>query len=108
LVLDGKRVATACERLPERWREMVLRDGFGFAQTPISDEEAAREHLLMNLRLTEGLDISAYKARWNIALDDDRIDSLAQDGLLERAGVVIRATPNGRLVLNSVIAALAA
>jgi oxygen-independent coproporphyrinogen-3 oxidase len=108
LVLDGKRVATACERLPERWREMVLRDGFGFAQTPISDEEAAREHLLMNLRLTEGLDISAYKARWNIALDDARIDSLAQDGLLERAGVVIRATPNGRLVLNSVIAALAA
>jgi coproporphyrinogen III oxidase-like Fe-S oxidoreductase len=54
------------------------------------------------------LDISAYKARWNIALDDARIDSLAQDGLLEREGVVIRATPNGRLVLNSVIAALAA
>jgi oxygen-independent coproporphyrinogen-3 oxidase len=108
LVLDEKRMATACEKLPERWREMVLRDGHGFTQTPISDEEAAREHLLMNLRLTEGLDISAYKARWNIALDDARIDSLAQDGLLERAGVVIRATPNGRLVLNSVIAALAA
>jgi oxygen-independent coproporphyrinogen-3 oxidase len=108
LVLDEKRMATACEKLPERWREMVLRDGHGFTQTPISDEEAAREHLLMNLRLTEGLDISAYKTRWNIALDEARIDSLAEDRLLERDGAIVRATPNGRLVLNSVIAALAA
>jgi oxygen-independent coproporphyrinogen-3 oxidase len=108
LVLDEKRMATACEKLPERWREMVLRDGHGFTQTPISDEEAAREHLLMNLRLTEGLDVSAYKTRWNIALDEARIDSLAEDRLLERDGAIVRATPNGRLVLNSVIAALAA
>jgi oxygen-independent coproporphyrinogen-3 oxidase len=87
---------------------MVLRDGYGFAQTPISDEEAAHEHLLMNLRLTEGLDVARYKARWNIALDETRIDSLVEDGLLERSGTVVRATANGRLVLNSVIAALAA
>jgi oxygen-independent coproporphyrinogen-3 oxidase len=107
LVLNGQRMATACERLPERWREMVVRDGFGFTQTPISDEEAAREHLLMNLRLAEGLDVSAYKARWNIALDDARITSLVEDRLLERDGAIVRATPNGRLVLNSVIAALA-
>jgi oxygen-independent coproporphyrinogen-3 oxidase len=107
LVLNGQRMATACERLPERWREMVVRDGFGFTQTPISDEEAAREHLLMNLRLAEGLDVSAYKARWNIALDDARITSLVEDRLLERDGTIVRATLNGRLVLNSVIAALA-
>ncbi len=107
VVLDGKRVATACERLPERWREMVLRDGHGFASTAIDDEEAAREHLLMNLRLTEGLDVSAYKDRWNVALDEARLSSLAEDGLLERDGSIVRATPRGRLVLNSVIAALA-
>jgi hypothetical protein len=33
---------------------------------------------------------------------------LAEDRLLERDGAIVRATPNGRLVLNSVIAALAA
>lgn len=107
VVLDGKRVATACEKLPERWREVVVRDGLGFSQTPISDEEASREHLLMNLRLTEGLDVSAYKARWNIALEEARIDSLVGDQFLERDGAIVRATPRGRLVLNSVIAALA-
>lgn len=108
VVLDGKRMATACERLPERWREMVLRDGHGFAATPIADDEAAREHLLMNLRLTEGLDLSAYRDRWNVALDETRIASLVGDGFLQREGSVIRATARGRLVLNSVIAALAA
>jgi len=107
VVLDGQRMATACEKLPERWREMVVREGYGFTQTPILNEEAAREHLLMNLRLTEGLDVSAYKDRWNIALDETRINSLSEDGLLERDGTHIRATPRGRLVLNSVIAALA-
>lgn len=108
VMLDGQRVATTCEKLPERWRDMVRRNGFGFTQTPVSNSEAAREHLLMNLRLTEGLDVSAYKARWNIALDEARIDSLVGDKFLERDGTIVRATPNGRLVLNSVIAALAA
>jgi putative oxygen-independent coproporphyrinogen III oxidase len=108
LVLNGQRLATACERLPERWREMVLQQGHGFATTTISNDEAAREHLLMNLRLTEGLDVAAYKDRWNTALDETRISSLAQDDLLERDGCIIRATPRGRLVLNSVIALLAA
>ena len=59
-------------------------------------------------RLTEGLDVAAYKDRWNTALDETRISSLAQDDLLERDGCIIRATPRGRLVLNSVIALLAA
>ncbi|HVP84578.1 MAG TPA: radical SAM family heme chaperone HemW [Rhizomicrobium sp.] len=107
LVLGGQRVATACERLPERWREMVSRDGHGFSQTPVSDDEAAREHLLMNLRLAEGLDVADYEKRWNIALDESRIGSLDDNGLLERDGSRIRATLRGRLVLNSVIEALA-
>jgi oxygen-independent coproporphyrinogen-3 oxidase len=108
LAFNGQRVATACERLPERWREKVARNGFGFSQTPVSNEDGAREHLLMSLRLSEGLDIYGYKDRWNIALDDSRIDFLSRNGLLERQGRHIRATGRGRLVLNSVIGALAA
>ena len=36
LVLNGKRMATATKRLPERWREMVLQQGHGFADIPLS------------------------------------------------------------------------
>ena len=62
----GKRIATATIRLPERWRDAVEKTGHGTAeQFDISDADAAREHLLMNLRLAEGLDLAAYVERWS-------------------------------------------
>ena len=107
LDLNGKRYATSTERLPERWREQVLRNGHGLIEkSEITDAEAAREHLLMNLRLAEGLDLSAYRARWNTAPDEARIASLAEEGLVELKDDRLTATLRGRLVLNSVIAAL--
>jgi oxygen-independent coproporphyrinogen-3 oxidase len=108
LDLSGKRYATSTERLPERWRDQVLRNGHGLIEkSEIPDADAAREHLLMNLRLAEGLDLAAYRARWGTAPDDARIAPLAEEGLIERTGDRLTATPRGRLVLNSVIAALA-
>ncbi len=48
------RIATAAIRLPERWIDTVRRQGHGFEEmTVVSDADAAREHLLMNLRLSE-------------------------------------------------------
>jgi oxygen-independent coproporphyrinogen-3 oxidase len=107
LELGGKRIATTTERLPERWRDMVERSGHGLIeQSEIAPEDAAREHLLMNLRLGEGLDLSAYRARWGTAPDSARIAELVEDGLLRLDGDHLIATPRGRLVLNAVIAAL--
>ncbi len=109
LDLGGKRFATQTERLPERWRETVARDGHGLIeQSEIAPADAAHEHLLMNLRLAEGLDLAAYRARWGTAPDAARIASLVEDGLVTLDGDRLTATPRGRLLLNSVIAALAA
>jgi oxygen-independent coproporphyrinogen-3 oxidase len=108
LDLNGKRFATSTERLPERWREKVLRDGNGLIEkSEISNSDAAREHLLMNLRLAEGVDLAAYRARWGSAPDAAHIAPLEEHGLVKCRGDVLTATPRGRLVLNSVIAALA-
>jgi oxygen-independent coproporphyrinogen-3 oxidase len=108
LDLNGTRVATQTERLPERWRQKVLREGQGLIeQSTVEAVDAAREHLLMNLRLTEGLDLAAYRARWGTAPDSARMQSLVDDGLLALDGDRLTATPRGRLLLNSVIAALA-
>ncbi|MGH6996288.1 MAG: hypothetical protein ACREES_11360 [Stellaceae bacterium] len=57
--------------------------------------------------MNEGLDLAAYRARWDTAPDAKRIASLAEDGLLTLTGDRLAATPRGRLLLNSVIAALA-
>ncbi len=60
----------------------------------------------MNLRLTEeGLDLDAYQARWGVAPNEQRMLALIADGLLMRKGNRLIATPRGRLLLNSVIAA---
>jgi putative oxygen-independent coproporphyrinogen III oxidase len=107
LSLPGKRMATAAIRLPERWRENVMQDGRAFSDfTQVPDEDAAREHLLMNLRLSEGLDLAAYAQRWGTRPDATRIAALADQGLLSLDSDVLRATPRGRLVLNAIIAEL--
>jgi putative oxygen-independent coproporphyrinogen III oxidase len=108
LTLDGRRIATSCEKLPERWRESVSRDGHGLAESSeIARDDAAHEHLLMNLRLVEGIDLAAYRARWGVELDAANIAALEREGLVRRDGESLSATPRGRLLLNSVIAALA-
>jgi putative oxygen-independent coproporphyrinogen III oxidase len=105
---DGQRIATQTERLPERWREAVSRNGQGLIEkSVISREDAAREHLLMNLRLAEGIDLAAYRARWGTAPDGLRMSALIDQGLLRLDGDRLAATPRGCLLLNSVIAALA-
>jgi oxygen-independent coproporphyrinogen-3 oxidase len=107
LKLNGQRTATAAIKLPERWRDTVARTGHGFVEmTPVSDEEAAREHLLMNLRLAEGLDLAAYERRWKTSLDAARIAALTEQGFLSRQSDRLTATPSGRLLLNRVIAEL--
>ena len=110
LQLGDKRIATSIIRLPERWREAVMKGESSFVEfTPVSDEDAAREHLLMNLRVStcSGVPISAaYQARWGSRPSSQKVTSLMEQGLLTLDGDVLAATPQGRLVLNAVIAAL--
>jgi oxygen-independent coproporphyrinogen-3 oxidase len=106
LTLDGRRMATEAERLPEKWLTAVEQRGNGITLTDISTD-AAREHLLMGLRLAEGIDLQAYRERWNVAPSPTRIADLSADGLITTDGTRLRATTRGRLVLNAVISQLA-
>jgi oxygen-independent coproporphyrinogen-3 oxidase len=107
LRLGDKRIATSTIRLPERWREAVTKGENGFTDfTPVSDHDAAREHLLMNLRLSEGVDLAAYQARWGTRPSSAKLTPLLEEGLLRQDGEVINPTAKGRLVLNAVISAL--
>jgi oxygen-independent coproporphyrinogen-3 oxidase len=108
LTLGGKRIATQAEKLPERWLASVEEKGAGFAMEDIAREDAAREHLLMALRLSEGIDLDKYTARWGFAPDKARVESLAVQELVTLDDGRLKATPRGRLVLNRLIAELAA
>jgi len=74
----------------------------------LSATEAAEEYLLMGLRLREGIDIARLAALGGRALDEERIQVFAGQGLLERKGERLAVTPHGRLVLNRLILELAA
>ncbi|HWE07059.1 MAG TPA: coproporphyrinogen-III oxidase family protein, partial [Rhizomicrobium sp.] len=108
LLFGDQRMATSNERLPERWLARVAQDGHGIAESvSIPQDVAAREQLLMNLRLSEGIDVEAYRTQWNREIDARRIAALANDGLVSLNGPRLAATCKGRLVLNALIAALA-
>jgi oxygen-independent coproporphyrinogen-3 oxidase len=107
LTISERRLATQAERLPENWLASVNKRGSSLSLTEVSPLEAAEENLLMHVRLTEGVNLSAYRARWGRAPAQDRIMKLCQLGLVTLEGDRLAATPRGRLVLNSIIAELA-
>lgn len=107
LSLGGQRIATAAIKLPERWRDTVVKSGHGFSErVAISTSEAAREHLLMNLRLAEGVDLAAYEKRWGARPEAAKITAMQEQGFVTLDNDTLTATPNGRLLLNRVITEL--
>jgi oxygen-independent coproporphyrinogen-3 oxidase len=76
--------------------------------TAVADADAAREHMLMTLRLAEGVDLAAYESRWGMRPAPEKIAALMAQDLLALRGDILTATPRGRLLLNAVIAALLA
>jgi putative oxygen-independent coproporphyrinogen III oxidase len=107
---DGRKYATATERNPEAWLSAVSQQGHGMVDNDSLDhEEQADEMLLMGLRLREGLDLARWSELVGRDLDPDRQQFLIDHGLLERLGNSrLRCTQSGMLVLDAVVADLAA
>lgn len=104
---DG-RYATAAIKKPRLWRDAITNEGHGFEVMEMVDpREAAEEHLLMNLRLREGLDLAAYEGRWNVTISREKIAELQGMGLICLTDGRLAATPDGALVLNMLIRELA-
>jgi putative oxygen-independent coproporphyrinogen III oxidase len=110
IVVDGFRRATVAERSPERWAALVEADGHGMVETgALSKAEEADEALLMGLRLSEGIDLGRLAALSGLAPQAEQVEALIGLGLVHRPGRDrIAATASGRIVLNEVVARLAA
>ncbi len=108
---DTSLSATRRHRAPEPWAERVERDGHGTTHDDaVSQQDRAREMLLMGLRLTEGINAPRFAARTGLALPD-AIDPgiLAQAldaGYLTMTETTLAPTPEGRKRLDSLLAAL--
>jgi putative oxygen-independent coproporphyrinogen III oxidase len=104
----GKR--TVRHRKPENFLSGMKRNGHGMVEEEMLDpHEAADEALVMGLRLSEGIDPGALSERFGRAVvDDPAVERLVTSGHLERDGGRLRATPTGRLLLDRVLAEIAA
>lgn len=106
---EGKRLATRTLRMPGAWIENVERDGHGLeASEEIPGAAQGDEMMLMGLRLEEGVSLARYAALAGKEIAAPRIGNLIADGLLMRNGDIIRTTPQGRLVLDALLARLLA
>ena len=109
ITMDGTKRALSAIKSPEGWLAAVETHGLGRdSDESLSAAETADEYLLMGLRLREGIDLARLAAIDGRALDETRLRALAQDGLIDRNGARLAATPKGRLVLDRLIVELAA
>jgi oxygen-independent coproporphyrinogen-3 oxidase len=103
------RLATAALKAPGAWLASVEASGHGLeVADPVEASEQGDEMMLMGLRLEEGVSLKRYERLAGRALDTARVDGLIRDGALTRDGDIIKATPEGRLVLNGVLGRLLA
>lgn len=106
---DGSRLATKTIRDPARWISKVETDGNAISdRSDVSASDQAVEHLMMGLRLAEGIDLSRHERLAGAPIPVERVNTLIGSGHLERTGDRLRATPAGRIVLNAVLAELLA
>jgi oxygen-independent coproporphyrinogen-3 oxidase len=109
LVVDGARRAQATEKSPEAWLAAVEAKAHGLVEDEaLSLDEQGDEMLVMGLRLAEGIDLDRHGRLAGRAIAPQRIAALVADGLVDYFPPRIRITPAGFLVLDAVVADLAA
>lgn len=104
LTLEGRRWATEALKAPSAWLDAVEKHGAG--ELPREDIGAlarAQEYVLMSLRLSEGLDLARLQAISGHSLPQAAVSDLCALGLIVTDAGRVRATEQGRLVLNAVI-----
>lgn len=109
LMQGGERYALSALRDPAGWAARVEASGLGLeSEAALAPREQAEEMLLMGLRLREGLSLECFETVTGYGIAQAAIARLSEDGLLARRGQILAATAEGRLLLNGVIAELAA
>lgn len=110
LLINGKRHATAVEKMPFEWQKKVAARGHGMTTDDIlSWEEEGDELLVMGLRLREGIDPARFASLSGRKIDPRQLDELKRIGFVETLpNGFIRVTEKGWPVLNAVVADLAA
>ncbi|OED49482.1 coproporphyrinogen III oxidase [Rhodobacteraceae bacterium (ex Bugula neritina AB1)] len=103
LTLDGTRFATETHLSPGAWLQAAGVGNGESLREPLLAEDAAAEYLMMGMRLSEGLDMVRFSQLAGRDLHKNRLDDLVQMGMVTISDQRLRATDQGRAVLNAVL-----
>ena len=108
----GRRLGmrTVRHKKPENFLGAVARNGHGLVEEELlTPSEGASEALVMGLRLAEGIDLAVLEQRFDRSIvDQAAVNRLVGHGLLVRDGPRLATTESGRLLLDSILAEIAA
>ena len=103
ITLNGQRYATEAPRAPGAWLDAVKK-GQGLLPFEIlKPEDQVVEHMMMGMRLFEGLDLERHEALAGKPLSVKKTQELTDWGMILVDGARLRATSQGRAVLNAVL-----
>jgi putative oxygen-independent coproporphyrinogen III oxidase len=88
---------------PSKWLENALGDADLRERAPLPPSEQVTEYLLMGLRTVEGIDLERLKTQFDAQLDVNKIKDLIELDLVSVDQKTLRATKNGRPVLNGIL-----
>ena len=106
LALPEGRAATVAHRAIKDYVAAVAGAGFGFEREILNPEEAAEERLVLGLRIDDGVSFEEM-APLGLSPDLPKVRDLVETGLLVDDRQRLRATRQGRLVLDRLTGALA-
>lgn len=103
-----KIYSTRNHKAPEIWLELVSKKRNGLsAEQPLQKEEAIAEHILMNLRLSEGISLRSFAEKHDCELlailNQNKLEQLQESGFIKMSSESLSATPAGRQRLDSII-----
>ena len=105
VTLEGQRYATEAPRGPFDWLKAVRMGSGELPRTALSAEDQVSELLLMGLRVNEGVLMERMQSE-QIANLQSNINELRDIGMVEVTDAHLRVTPQGRPLLNAVLAKL--
>lgn len=104
LTIDNKRIATEAISSPSLWMSAVKSNGSGdLSYSPLSTNEHADEYLMMGLRITDGIDITRYENISRKKINLHKINHLKDINMVVIGNNRLRATTQGRPLLNAII-----
>ena len=103
----GRRYATEALALPGRWLAGSA-DGSAESVAEIGPAAQGIEYLMMGLRTVEGVDLARYSRIGGADLSVPVLTHLEELGLVEHNKNILRVTPAGTLLLDSVLGSLMA